>query len=198
MNKARLEAFTDAVLAIILTIMILEFKTPKSLKFSAIFSQVPYLISYAIGYLFIGAAWYNHHFLFGKAKIITRHVFWANNLWLFGTSFLPVATAWVGEGIFARGPQAFYMLIYAIWTIAFVILAKQIIKANENHPAVVNSIKQLTLYRYLTYWPAVTVQVVLQILSLLFFPAGNLILITLQIITSAVFSNKESDKIIDS
>lgn len=101
----------------------------------------------------------------------------------------------MGEGIFARGPQTFYMLIYAVWTIAFVILAKQIIKANENHPAVVNSIKHLTLYRYLTYWPAVTVQVALQILSLLFFPAGNLILITLQIITSAIFSNKESDKI---
>ncbi|MCF6166654.1 DUF1211 domain-containing protein [Furfurilactobacillus rossiae] len=85
-----------------ITIMILEFETAKSLKFSAIFSQVPYLISYAIGYLFICAAWYNHHFLFGRAKTITRHVFWANNLWLFGTSFLLVATAWVGEGIFAR------------------------------------------------------------------------------------------------
>lgn len=66
MNKGRVEAFTDAVIAIILTIMILEFKVPESLNFSAIVEQVPYLISYAIGYLFIGTAWYNHHYMFAK------------------------------------------------------------------------------------------------------------------------------------
>lgn len=112
MKKERVEAFTDAVLAIILTIMILEFKTPESFAISAILDQVPYLISYAIGYLFIGVAWYNHHYMFAKTKWITQNVYWANNFWMFTTSFVPVATAWVGRGLMNRGRKSFTSLSF--------------------------------------------------------------------------------------
>lgn len=198
MNKARLEAFTDAILAIIATIMILEFKVPKSLAFTAIFNQFPYLISYAIGYLFIGSAWYNHYYLFTKAKRISRRVFWANNLWLFATSFLPVATAWVGSGIFARGPQTFYAIVVGFWTASYVLLAYTVIKSNPEHPQVAYSIKQTPLLRYLTNWHTMGIQVVLQILALMFFPAFDLVLILYQVIFHGIPSNPDSDKLFSS
>lgn len=119
MNKARVEAFTDAIIAIILTIMILEFKVPSSTKLSAIIPELPFVLSYAIGYLFIGTAWYNHHYMFSKTKVVTQRVFWANIFWMFATSFLPVATTWIGEHINARGPQIFYAIIYTLWSFAY-------------------------------------------------------------------------------
>lgn len=131
MNKGRVEAFTDAVLAIILTIMILEFKTPESFSISAILDQVPYLISYAIGYLFIGVAWYNHHYMFSKTRWISQNVYWANNFWMFATSFLPVATAWVGKGLNQQGPEIFYFMVYLLWSVAYFILSLMLVRANK-------------------------------------------------------------------
>lgn len=131
MNKTRVEAFTDAVLAIILTIMILEFKTPESFELSAILDQIPYLISYAIGYLFIGVAWYNHHYMFSKTRWITQNVYWANNIWMFTTSFIPVATAWVGRGLNEQGPEIFYFIVFLLWSVAYFYLSNRLIRATK-------------------------------------------------------------------
>ena len=89
MNKGRVEAFTDAVVAIILTIMVLEFKTPETAKWTGIIHQLPYFFAYIVSFLFVGVAWYNHHYMFALALRISKKVYWINNLWLFSMSLLP-------------------------------------------------------------------------------------------------------------
>ena len=96
MNKSRVEAFTDAVVAIIMTIMILEFKTPETDRWSGIIAEVPYLFAYIVSFIFIAVAWYNHHYMFAIAKRITKKIYWVNNFWIFTMSLLPVSTAWAG------------------------------------------------------------------------------------------------------
>ena len=81
MKKNRVEAFTDAIVAIILTIMVLEIKVPEGTsKFSALIEKAPYFIAFIISFIFICAAWYHHHYLLAKTKWFSRRVFWANNL----------------------------------------------------------------------------------------------------------------------
>lgn len=92
MNKSRVEAYTDAVIAIILTIMVLEFQVPDSPSWHKIIEQLPDFFAYIVSFVFIGVAWYNHHYMFGIASRITKKVYWVNNLWLFSMSLLPVAT----------------------------------------------------------------------------------------------------------
>ncbi|MCH4172384.1 MAG: TMEM175 family protein [Lactobacillus sp.] len=197
MNKSRVEAFTDAVLAIILTIMILEFKTPESMKLAAILHQVPYLISYAIGYLFIGVAWYNHHYMFAKTHFVTKKIYWANNLWLFSTSFLPVATAWVGENLRAQGPQIFYAICYAFWAFAYMLLSYLIAQVNaaNGHEDVAQSIHAMMIYRFLSHWQTASLHVIVTVAVLIFYPAIQLFLVAAEIIFIGARSNSDSDKL---
>lgn len=95
MNKGRVEPYTDAVVAIILTIIVLEFKTPETAQWEEITRQIPYFFAYIVSFIFIGVAWYNNHYMFILAKRITKKVYWINNLWLFSMSLLPIATGWV-------------------------------------------------------------------------------------------------------
>ncbi|WDF83298.1 TMEM175 family protein [Lacticaseibacillus pabuli] len=197
MNKGRIEAFTDAVIAIIVTIMILEFKTPESLRLSAILTQLPYLVSYFVGAMFIATSWYNHHYLFAKTKVVTKAVFWANNAWMFGTSFLPVATAWVSRDLNARGPEIFYTIAYTVWTVAYIVLTYTIVHANERagHPEVAAAIRAMPVTHYFTRWQFVIIQIIAQVLALIFFPALNLVIVILLIIWVAFNSNDDSDKL---
>lgn len=197
MNKARVEAFTDAVIAIILTIMILEFKTPESLAFSAMYENLPYFASYVVGYIFVGVAWYNHHYMFTISKRITKKVYWMNNFWLFATSFLPVATAWVGRGLNAFGPEAFYAIVYIVWTVSYVMLTRSLIQANTIAHAedAVQSIKSMQLYRFLTNWYLAAILIVLDVLALIFFPALQLVLMAFLVIYVGTRSNTDSDKL---
>ena len=99
MNKGRVEAFTDAVVAIILTIMVLEFKTPETAKWTGIIHQLPYFFAYIVSFLFVGVAWYNHHYMFALALRISKKVYWitACRNWLgreVSTSY------WTGVSIF--------------------------------------------------------------------------------------------------
>lgn len=199
MNKGRVEAFTDAVIAIILTIMILEFKVPESLEFSAIVEQVPYLISYAIGYLFIGTAWYNHHYMFAKTKHITRQIYWANNFWMFSTSFIPVATAWVGRGINAQGPELFYFIVYTFWTGAYIWLTYVMIQQNkrDGHEQAAHDISRMMIYRAMTNWKVVLGQFVLLALILIYMPALQMLVVFLQITLFGMRFNKDSDDIVN-
>ncbi|MFD1418410.1 TMEM175 family protein [Companilactobacillus keshanensis] len=199
MNKSRVEAFTDAVIAIILTIMILEFKTPESAKLSAILSQVPYMISYAVGWLFIGIAWYNHHYMFTKTKLVTRKIFWINNIWMFTTSFIPVATAWVGRDLNAQGPEIFYAIVYFFWSFAYVILTYAIAKANENagHKEIAISIRHMKIYRALTSWQFVGAEIIIWVLILIYIPALQMVLITFQVLVVGGNVNEDSDKLFE-
>lgn len=116
MNKARVEAFTDAVVAIIMTIMVLEFKTPESPQWTAILHEGPYLFAFGVSFVFIAVAWYNHHYMFSLAERISKRVYWLNIAWLFAMSLLPVATAWAGRYLQARGPEYFYLLVFFLWS----------------------------------------------------------------------------------
>jgi uncharacterized membrane protein len=197
MNKGRVEAFTDAIIAIILTIMILEFKVPESTNLSAIIPELPFVFAYAIGYFFIGTAWYNHHYMFSKTKVVTQRVFWANIFWMFTTSFLPVATAWIGEHINSRGPQIFYAIIYTLWSIAYGLLTYFIIDDNKKagHLEVAKSISSMKIYRVMTSWKMNLIFYVALILVLIFMPALQLVLVLIQIIFAGSRFNKDSDKL---
>lgn len=197
MKKERVEAFKDAVLAIILTIMILEFKTPESFAISAILDQVPYLISYAIGYLFIGVAWYNHHYMFAKTNWITQNVYWANNLWMFTTSFVPVATAWVGRGLNEQGPEIFYFIVFLAWSSAYYYLSNRLIKANEkdHRPKAAEAIRSMVIYRYMSNWKLVGGQLILSVIVLKFMPALQMVIVTLMIIFIGARFNADSDRL---
>ncbi|GLB46177.1 membrane protein [Philodulcilactobacillus myokoensis] len=196
MNKSRIEAFTDAVIAIILTIMLLELKVPKSLHFSAIFQQLPYIFSYSVGYLYIGITWYNHHYMFSKAHWISNRIFAYNLLWMFITSFIPLATAWVGEGINARGPALFYAFIYLIWTISYMLLSHSIIESEIylNHMNSAHSIQTMKTYRNLTNPKFVVIALIIWALILIFIPAVQLVAITIFVLAFGTSTNDDGDK----
>lgn len=200
MDKSRIAAFTDAVLAIILTIMILEFKTPDSFSIWAITGQLPYLISYAIGYLFIGTAWYNHHYMFAKTHRITKTVYWVNNFWMFSTSFIPVATAWVGRGFNEQGPEIFYGCVFFLWAFSYLLLSKTLIMANvsDGHEKAADSIRQMRIYRFLSNWKLVSIQVILVVLGLIYVPATQMLIVTLEIVFVGAHFNKDSDRLFES
>lgn len=117
MNKGRVEAFSDAIVAIIMTIMILEFKTPEDFHWQAILENLTYLFAYAVSFFFIAVAWYNHHYMFSLTKRVTKKIYWINNIWLFTMALIPVATAWAGEFMSHRGPEYFIFLFlpFGVW-----------------------------------------------------------------------------------
>jgi len=123
-NKNRLEAFSDGVLAIIITIMVLEIKIPHSAEWSALQSLIPVLVSYLISFLFIGIYWGNHHHLIYSLRTVTSGIMWANLNLLFWLSLIPVATGWMGENGFAAHTVLVYSILLLICGIAFNILQK--------------------------------------------------------------------------
>src|SRR6478752_1658618 len=108
MHKGRLEAFSDGVIAVIITIMVLEMKAPHGSDLTALRPLVPVFISYVVSFVFIGIYWNNHHHLFQAAERVNGRILWANLHLLFWLSLLPFLTAWVGEHAFAPWPVALY------------------------------------------------------------------------------------------
>ena len=108
MNKARLAAFSDGVLAIIITIMVLEIKVPHGETLDSLGPLIPIFFSYVLSFLYIGSYWNNHHYLLNAAQRITGKVLWANLYLLFWLSLFPFATGWMGENHFTATPTAFY------------------------------------------------------------------------------------------
>ena len=131
MNKNRLEAFSDGVLAIIITIMVLELKIPKSPDWSELKELIPVFFSYTISFLFIGIYWGNHHHLLHAVKRINSGIMWANINFLFWLSLIPFATGWMGENHFARNPVIIYALLLFISGMAFFILQQIIAKSHD-------------------------------------------------------------------
>lgn len=150
MNKGRVEAFTDGVVAIILTIMILEFKTPETAKWEGIITQLPYFFAYVISFLFVGVAWYNHHYMFALAIRISKKVYWVNNLWLFSMSLLPVATGWVGKFSQYSGPEYLYLFVFVFWSLSYLWLSSSIRKMPEHiNTSVSKKIGRMFPFRFL-------------------------------------------------
>jgi uncharacterized membrane protein len=129
MNKSRLEAFSDGVLAIIITIMVLELKVPHGADIDALRPLMPGFLSYVLSFVYVGIYWSNHHHLLQATSRVTGGMLWANLHLMFWLSLFPFATAWMGENHFAALPSAAYGLILSMAAIAWVLLQNQIIQA---------------------------------------------------------------------
>src|SRR5688500_17538695 len=108
MQKNRTEAFSDGVIAIIITIMVLELKVPHSAEFTALKPLLPVFLSYILSFIYVGIYWNNHHHLFHGASHVTGSILWANLHLLFWLSLFPFATGWMGENHFEAFPTAVY------------------------------------------------------------------------------------------
>ena len=124
MKKQRLEAFSDGVLAIIITIMVLEMHAPHGEDLAALRPLIPVFISYALSFIFIGIYWNNHHHLIQAAEKVNGPILWANLHLLFWLSMVPFATAWMGTHEFSAWPVAFYGIVLLCAGISYYLLAK--------------------------------------------------------------------------
>ena len=127
MDKSRLEAFSDGVIAIIITIMVLELKVPHGDNFDALTSLIPVFLSYVLSFIYVGIYWNNHHHMLHTCHKINGSILWANLHLLFWLSLFPFATAWMGENHYASLPSAFYGFILLMAAIAYFILQQLII-----------------------------------------------------------------------
>ena len=127
MGKGRLEAFSDGVIAILITIMMLELKVPHGSDLGALRPLVPVLLSYILSFVFLGIYWSNHHHLLQAIKYVNGTILWANLHLLFWLSLVPFATGWMGENHFASMPVALYGCIMAMAGMAYYVLQQTII-----------------------------------------------------------------------
>lgn len=123
-----MEAFSDGVLAIIITIMVLEIKVPHGEAFSDLKPLIPVVLSYILSFIYIGIYWNNHHHMMHTVKQVTGGILWANLHLLFWLSLVPFVTAWLGENHFAQRPMALYGFILLMAALAYYILQLEIIK----------------------------------------------------------------------
>ncbi len=122
MDKGRLEAFSDGVIAIIITIMVLELKVPHEANFAALRSLIPIFLSYVLSFIYTGIYWNNHHHLLQATRHVNGAILWANLHLLFWLSLFPFGTAWMGENHFATLPVALYGVLLLSAAIAYFIL----------------------------------------------------------------------------
>ena len=145
MNKSRLEAFSDGVIAIIITIMVLEFKVPHGSKWADLLPLWPVFVSYVLSFVNVGIYWNNHHHLLHATKHVNASILWANMNLLFWLSLMPFTTAWMGENHFAAIPVALYALDLMLCAIGYTVLQAQIIKSQGadslQHQAVGSDLK---------------------------------------------------------
>lgn len=142
MGKNRLEAFSDGVLAIIITIMVLELKIPLGEDFASLLPLLPVLLSYVLSFVYVGIYWNNHHHLLHATDRVTGSVLWANLHLLFWLSLIPVTTDWVGESHFAAQPAALYGFVLLMAAIAYWILEQRIIASQGAHSLLKAAIRQ--------------------------------------------------------
>ena len=135
MGKNRLEAFSDGVLAIIITIMVLELKVPHGETLDALLPLLPVFLSYVLSFVYIGIYWNNHHHMLHAATRVSGPMLWANLHLLFWLSLFPFATGWMGENHFAAMPSALYGLVLLMAAIAYWLLEQAII-ASEGSASV--------------------------------------------------------------
>ena len=129
MSKSRIEAFSDGVIAIIITIMVLELRVPHGESMDALVPLLPVFFSYVLSFVYVGIYWNNHHHMLHAVRTVTGPMLWANLHLLFWLSLFPFATAWTGENHFAAAPSAVYGVVLLMAAIAYWILQQIIIGA---------------------------------------------------------------------
>ncbi len=144
MTKTRLEAFSDGVLAIIITIMVLELKVPESDKWEDLEHLLPVFISYVISFLFVGIYWGNHHHLLQAVKKVNSSILLANIHLLFWLSLIPFATAWMGENHFTPHTIIVYALIATLCGGAYAILQRYILQSNPMSEELAKALRRQT------------------------------------------------------
>lgn len=122
MSKNRLEAFSDGVLAIIITIMVLEMQAPEEASFQALKPLIPQLVIYLLSFFYMAIYWVNHHNITHALPSVNHKVIWTNMAWLFMTSLIPLATAWVGKNPLAGPPLFLYGLVLFLSSVSFLLL----------------------------------------------------------------------------
>ncbi|MBI3146522.1 MAG: DUF1211 domain-containing protein [Pseudogulbenkiania sp.] len=127
MDKGRLEAFSDGVIAIIITIMVLELKVPHGESIDALVPLIPAFLSYVLSFVYVGIYWNNHHHMLHTCRSVTGQMLWANLHLLFWLSLFPFATGWMGENHFAAAPSAVYGVVLFMAAVAYWILQQAII-----------------------------------------------------------------------
>ena len=127
MGKGRLEAFSDGVIAVIITIMVLELKVPHGESLQALAPLIPTVLVYVLSFIYVGIYWNNHHHMLHASNRVTGPILWANLHLLFWLSVVPFTTAWMGENHFAPAPTALYGLVLLMAGVAYRILQQLII-----------------------------------------------------------------------
>ena len=140
MGKNRLEAFSDGVIAIIITIMVLELKVPHSADFQALLPLWPVFMSYVLSFIYVGIYWNNHHHLIHAVKEVSGGVLWANLHLLFWLSLIPFVTAWMGENHFKPAPTVAYGFVLFMCATAYSLLVRRLIAHHDKNAALAEAI----------------------------------------------------------
>jgi uncharacterized membrane protein len=126
-DRGRLEAFSDGVMAIIITIMVLELRVPEGSDWSALRPVLPVFVTYAVSFLYVGIYWNNHHHLLKACHRVTAPIMWANLLLLFSLSLFPFSTGWVGENHLSAVPMFLYGAVLLVAALAYYLLQRAIV-----------------------------------------------------------------------
>jgi TMEM175 potassium channel family protein len=140
MGKGRLEAFSDGVIAIIITIMVLELRPPHGYDLKVLAPLTPKFLSYVLSFVFIGIYWNNHHHMLHAVRRVNGRILWANMHLLFWLSLVPFATAWMGENNFAAWPVALYGIILLCAAIAYFVLSQLLVAYNGRDSALARAL----------------------------------------------------------
>jgi uncharacterized membrane protein len=144
MGKTRLEAFSDGVIAIIITIMVLELKVPHDPAFRALLPLWPVFVSYVLSFVYVGIYWNNHHHMLHAIKEVGGGVLWANLHLLFWLSLIPFVTAWTGENHFERAPTAAYGFVLFMCATAYSLLARTLTRHHEKNSTLAHALGEDT------------------------------------------------------
>jgi len=142
MTKARVEAFSDGVIAILITIMVLELKVPHGTDWTALEPVLPVFLTYVLSFVFLGIYWSNHHHMLHAAERVNGAVLWANLHLLFWLSLTPFVTGWMGENHFAALPTAVYGMVLLLSAIAYTILQTTIIRLEGPHSRLARAVQR--------------------------------------------------------
>lgn len=140
MDKGRLEAFSDGVLAIIITIMVLELEVPETAELTSLQPLFPKILSYILSYLYLGIYWNNHHHLLQATRRVNGRILWANLHLLFWLSLIPFVTAWMGENRFTQIPVALYGSVLLASAVAYLLLSRTLAAHRDNRPVLLKAL----------------------------------------------------------
>ncbi|MCU9533809.1 TMEM175 family protein [Streptococcus sp. CSL10205-OR2] len=131
MTKSRLEAFSDGVLAIIITVMVIDLKSPEIDSLQAVFRLIPNIASYILSFTYVAIYWNNHHQLLSSTNRVNAKILWANSLWLFFMSLIPFVTGWISRFYSSHVPVMTYGLILLVTALSYFFLQHQVVKYSE-------------------------------------------------------------------